>query len=85
SINFSIISVQNALNAVAEATETHKGTRVYRLSGRLRSSLEYADIGEIMSFGFGDYLADVQRQCLAIHDAIYQVYVTYPVEEKLAS
>ena len=85
SVNFSIISVQNALNAVAEATETHKGTRVYRLSGRLRSSLEYADIGEIMSSGFGDYLADVQRQCLAIHDAIYQVYVTYPVEEKLAS
>lgn len=83
SVNFSIISVQNALNAVAEATETHKGTRVYRLSGRLRSSLEYADIGEIMASGFGDYLADIRQQAVAIHDAIYQIYITYPVEEKL--
>ncbi len=84
SVNFSIASLQTALSAIAEATETHKNTRVYRVSGRLRSTLEYADIGEIMADGFSDFLADVQQQCANIHDAVNQVYIAYAVEEKLA-
>jgi uncharacterized alpha-E superfamily protein len=35
SICFSVRSIQAALDAIAEATDTHRGARVYRLAGRL--------------------------------------------------
>lgn len=85
SINFSIVALQNALNALAEATETHKGARVYRLAGRLRSMLEFADIDEIMADGIAHNLGQIRQQSAAIHDALYQNYISYPVEEKLVS
>lgn len=83
SVNFSIASVQSALHAVAEATDTSKNTRVYRLAGRLRALLEYADINEILANGISPFLVDLQEHCAAIHDAIYQLYITYPIEDKL--
>lgn len=83
SIRFSIAALQRALNSLAEATETHKGTRVYRLAGRLRSMLEYADIDEIMADGIAGHLTLIRTQSGDIHEALYQSYITYPVEEKL--
>jgi uncharacterized alpha-E superfamily protein len=85
SVDFAVVSVQSALDALAKATDTHKSNRVYRLAGRLRSSLEYADIGEIMDGGLGDYLDDIQKQCFDIHDAMYQIYISYSAEQKIVA
>jgi uncharacterized alpha-E superfamily protein len=85
SICFAIDMIQAALNALAEATDNHKGARVYRLAGRLRATFDYGQIDEIMQDGLSAYLTNVRDQCIQIHDAIYQQFIMYPIEEKLAA
>jgi uncharacterized alpha-E superfamily protein len=85
SIRFSADMLQSGLNAIAEATQTHKSSRANRLAGRLRASLSFGQIEEIMESGMHNYLEDIQRQCSQIHEAIYQTYITYQVETALAS
>lgn len=84
SVHFAINAVQRALEAIGDATEVPKGARVYRLAGRLRAMLDYAQVDEIMDSGLGNYLMDIQSRCAEIHDAIYQTYISYSIEDKLA-
>src|SRR4030095_3873019 len=80
SAHFAADMIQSALNEIAELSETNKNGRANRLAGRLRASLSFSQIDEIMSSGLQPYLSDIQRQCAQIHAAIYQQYVTYPIE-----
>jgi uncharacterized alpha-E superfamily protein len=82
-ISFAVRMVQSALDAIAGVTESHKGARVYRLAGRLRAMLDYSQIDEIMAAGLASYLADLRHQCIQLHEAIYQTFITYPIEDKL--
>jgi uncharacterized alpha-E superfamily protein len=85
SVRFSADMVQSGLNAIAEATQTHKSSRANRLAGRLRASLSFGQIEEIMESGLHTYLRDIQRQCMQIHEAIYQAYIAYQIESAPAS
>jgi uncharacterized alpha-E superfamily protein len=85
SVCFAVDRIQAALDAIAETTDTHRGSRVYRLSGRLRAALDYGHVDEIMSQGLEAYLADIEQQCSQIHDAVFQLYISYPLEDKLAA
>jgi uncharacterized alpha-E superfamily protein len=85
SVRFAAEMIQSALNAIAETSSTRKTGRANRLAGRLRASLSFSQIDEIMGNGLHVYLADIQRQCAQIHSAIYQQYVAYPIESALTS
>jgi uncharacterized alpha-E superfamily protein len=85
SVRFAAEMIQSALNAIAETSATRKTGRANRLAGRLRASLSFSQIDEIMGSGLHSYLADIQRQCAQIHTAIYQQYVAYAIESALAS
>lgn len=85
SVRFAADSVQAAFLSIAEATGARKSGRVNRLAGRLRASLGFGQIDEIMETGLRAYLNDVRRQCAQIHEAIQQTYVAYQVETALAS
>ncbi|MEW6129636.1 MAG: alpha-E domain-containing protein [Acidobacteriota bacterium] len=80
SVRFSADMLQAGLNAIAEATQTHKSSRANRLAGKLRAALSFVQIEEIMESDLHSYLKDIERQCLQIHDAIYQAYITYQIE-----
>ena len=54
-----------------------------RLAGRLNARLQYADIGEIAATGAGALLAAVGEECAAIHAAIHETFVAYPLEMSL--
>jgi len=84
SIHFSITLLQNALHAIARATNTRNASRVERLAGRLRASLDYDQIEDIMQ-DIHAYLENIQQQCTHIHKAIYQTYIVYPVDMALLS
>jgi len=84
SIRFAADMIQAALHAIAESTGTREAGRVNRLAGRLRAALSFGQIDEIMAGGLHAYLEDIQRQCAQIHTAIYQIYITYPIESALA-
>jgi uncharacterized alpha-E superfamily protein len=85
SVRFAAEMIQTALNAVAELAEARKNGRANRLAGRLRSALSFSQIDEIMGGGLRPYLYDIQRQCAQIHTALYQQYVSYPIEAALGA
>lgn len=85
SICFAVRGIQAALDAIAESTDTHRGARVYRLAGRLRAHLDYGHIDEIIENDLIAYLTEIQTQCSQIQDAFFHMYITYPIEEKIAA
>ena len=85
SVRFAAEMIQTALNAIAELSETRKSGRANRLAGRLRAALSFGQIDEIMGGGLRPYLHDIQRQCTQIHTAIYQQFVSYPIEAALGA
>ena len=85
SLRFAADQLQHALQAMAQATGTRGGGRAERLAGRLRAGLDYGQVDEIMADNMPAYLEEIRRQCGAIHSAIYQTYIGYPVETALAT
>ena len=84
SVRFCADSLQRALHAIAQSTGSKGAGRAERLAGRLRASLDYGQVEEIMAGNMHADLVNIQRQCSGIHAAIYQAYVTYPVESALS-
>ncbi len=84
SIRFAVDSVEKALKTIDETTETKRAGLVSRLIGKLKSELSFSHIDEIMETGLSDYLEGIQKQTGRIHDAIYEVYISYPIEKALA-
>ncbi len=56
-----------------------------RLAGRLRATLIFSQIEEIMAEGAYLYLENVRRQVGQIHFAIQQIYFDYLVESALTA
>jgi uncharacterized alpha-E superfamily protein len=83
SIRFSCARMQDGLQEIARTTGMRNAGRVERLAGRLRASLDYYQIDEIINDDIHEYLAGIQRQCTLIHNSIYQVYLAYPIEAAL--
>ncbi len=54
-----------------------------RLAGRLRAGLQYADINEVQAGGASEFLGAVLDECAAVHQAIYQTFVAYTLEQHL--
>lgn len=85
SIRFSATRLEGAVAALARYGGRSDGTRAERLSGRLRASLDYAQVDEVLSEGPHAYLSGVGRQCMQIHTALYQTYISYPIESALSA
>ena len=85
SIRFSSIMMQGALQAISKATSTRGTGRAERLAGRLRATLDYDQVEDILSVNIHEYLENIQRQCALIHNGIYQSYIAYPIEVAFTS
>lgn len=78
-INFSVQALRRALAGIAEATQSDRSERAYRRASRLHADLQYTQVDEIAEGDLHAYYAGIQQQCIRIHDALYQSYITYPV------
>ena len=81
SIRFAVNSLSAALQAITQMTESKRAKGVNRLGGRMRAALDYGQIDEILVSGLHKYLDDVLAQAEAIHEAIYEAYIWYPIDE----
>ena len=79
-VRYSTEEMHSALNAIAELTSTRKAARIERMVGRLRSSLAYVQIDEVMDRNFHAYLQSVLEQCHDLHSAVHEIYTNYPIE-----
>lgn len=84
SIRFCTRRVEGALKAIARHTARANG-RAERLAGRLRASLDFAQVDELMTSGLRDRLREIVRQAADVHTALTDTYITYPIDETLAS
>src|ERR1700678_3149871 len=84
SVRFSVDMVHAALRAVGELTE-RKAEQPLRLAGRLRATLSFSQIDEIMASGPNAYVDSIRWQCAQAHTAIHQVYFDYSVESALVA
>jgi uncharacterized alpha-E superfamily protein len=84
SVRFSVDMVHAALTAIGEMTE-RKAEQPGRLTGRLRATLSFSQIEEIMAAGAGAYVESIRWQCGQAHNAIHQVYFDYSAESALLS
>ncbi|NTV62146.1 MAG: alpha-E domain-containing protein [Oscillochloris sp.] len=85
SVRFAADRIQRSMQAISQATGTRSAGRAERLAGRLRAALDYGQVDEIIAESMHTYLEGIQRQCAAIHGAIYQAYISYPVDTALSS
>jgi len=82
SIRFCTERIQENLTHLAGGRELGRHDPL-RLAGRLNARLSYADIDEVEAGGAGELLTAVTTECAAIHAAIYEAFVAYPLEMRL--
>ena len=70
SVRFSVDMVHAALRAIGELTE-RKAEQPLRLAGRLRATLSFSQIDEIMASGPTAYVDSIRWQCAQAHTAIH--------------
>ncbi len=85
SVRFAAEMIETSLQAVARLTNSRKTGRAERLAGRLRATLDYSQVDEIMADSIHNYLENIHRQCAQIHNAVQQQYIAYSIEAALAS
>jgi uncharacterized alpha-E superfamily protein len=84
SLRFSIDAMRQALESIQGMSGGSRAEQLSRLSGRLRATLSYSSMGEILAGDVVTYLRDIQTQCRQIHNAIYELYVDYSIQAALA-
>ena len=83
SVRFSVERVGAALLHVAPGAPPNRRAAVERLAGRLKASVDFTQIEELMSGSIAPFLDDISRQCEQIHDAVYASYIAYGAETVL--
>jgi uncharacterized alpha-E superfamily protein len=84
SLRFSIDSLQCALEEIHGESGKNRAEPLRRLAGRLQASLNYSSVDEILNQDVVAYLRNVQAQCRAIHEMLYELYVNYSIQAALA-
>lgn len=82
SLRFCVEMMYNAANDIADVTTLHRNSRLHRMIGRLRSSLSFDEVDDILP-DLHRYLERIRQQCLEIHEAIYQTYIYRPVDSTI--
>jgi uncharacterized alpha-E superfamily protein len=83
SVRYAVERMSAAIAAISETSFKHATSRIERIAGRLRASLAYAQIHEIMAGGLHRYLDSVIEQCKSLHAAVHAVYIDYPIQSAL--
>jgi uncharacterized alpha-E superfamily protein len=83
SVRFAVDRVGAALARVAPGAPPARRAAVERLAGKLKASVDFAQIDELMNGAIAPFLADIARQCEKIHEAVYAAYITYGAETVL--
>ena len=71
SIRFSVDCFDAALHHISGSNDTKYANEAERLSGRLRSDLDYVTIGDIFKFGLHEYLEQIQDRLAEISSAMH--------------
>ncbi len=74
SIRYCIDLLDESLHRISGVDESRYGNEAERLSGRLRSDVDYATIGEIFEYGLHEYLEEIQKRLVEVSNAMHATY-----------
>ncbi len=81
SVRFAVDRMCDALGRVAPGAPPARRAPVERIAGRLKASVEFGQISELMRDGrLSSFLTDIAHQCEDIHAAVYSSYISYGAE-----
>lgn len=83
SVRFAVDRIDAALLRAAPGAPPARRASVERLAGKLKASVDFAQVDELMRGSLAPFLADIARQCENIHEAVYAAYITYGAETVL--
>jgi uncharacterized alpha-E superfamily protein len=83
SVRFSIDRVCDALARVASGASPSRRLAVERLAGKLKATVDFGQIDELMGGGIVPFLADITKQCERIHEQVHLAYIAYGAETVL--
>ena len=83
SVRFAVERMREALAHVALGAPPARRAACDRLAGRLKASVDFGQIDELMGGSIDSFLANVTAQCEQIHDAVYEAYIDYGAETVL--
>lgn len=84
SLWYSVNSIVEALAGIEQDSHRASADELARRAGRLRASLSFAQIGEIIEQDAAAYLRQVLDQCRMIQELIYRLYISYSIDTALA-
>jgi len=79
-VRYAVERMNEAIAAISRTSFTHTTSGSERIAGRLRASLAFAQITDIMAGGLSRYLNSVIEQCKSLHAAVHEVYIDYPIQ-----
>ena len=83
SVRFAVERLTEALAHVAIGAPAPRRAACERLAGRLKASVDFGQIDELMGGTIDIFLANISAQCEQIHDAVYAAYIGYDAETVL--
>jgi uncharacterized alpha-E superfamily protein len=82
SIRYSTALIEENLARLSTGREIGRGDPL-RIAGRLNARLAYTDVEDVEETGASAILNNVEAECSAIHQAMYETFVAYPLETRL--
>lgn len=81
SVRFNVIQIAELLRQVAGATETRRAGDLNRIAGKLQARLQYSQIDDIIDTGPRAFISEITDSCNQIHEALYDTYFNYEIED----
>ncbi len=82
-VRYSAEQMHRALQFLAAISAARKASTIDRLIGKLKSSLAYTQIDEIMMRDPHPFFSGIIEQCYRLHTALHEAYIEYPIETAL--
>ena len=80
SVRYSIERMHESLMSIIAQSSGRQRARIERIIGRLHASLAYTPVAELLGGDFHAFLNGVLEQCRALHAAVHETYIDYPIE-----
>ena len=80
SVRYSVERIYVSLKAITAQSPSRQRAQIARMIGRLRSSLAFSTTSELLDGDLHAFLNGVLEQCRALHSAVHDAYIDYPIE-----
>ena len=80
SVRYSVERMHAAIDAILGNSDVPTRTRIERIIGRMRASLAFTPMTELTAGNLQAFLHRVVEDCAALHLAVYDTYIDYPIE-----